>query len=550
MDVQIVNLKWKSNPICMSDADRYVEDDKKDTESGPRFYLKTPFVTGEGEGTRSVYESEDIKKDFKKNVMEYKQFGIHSAALDHDRNPRRVFTIVVVCRPSKPGREMVVIGETKEMSITDLVEPKGVLTLEVVRTETPGATIVIKAEAASSYAEYLSAGMQYKLHASLDFTGSNRPVTQMNSLHYVTTNDGRKTNHYLEGGKMVYESLAAFTKGSEMTLWEFGGKELCHPRRGASDLKELCTGGKNVIKSSDEFEATYIAALEQYKFKGTRELFGGTYFAPVINAIAAQVQETETQPIYHVLTIMTDGIIDDMQNTKDAIVKASRLPMSILIVGVGGADFSNMEELDGDDEPLLKSSSGAHAVRDMVNFTPLQDFIGKPRLGAFESELLSEIQLNVVQYYHNIDVQPADLEDKDRFANLIDAKEATMRRKRQQKQESVSMLVARQSPFSLADPHARVQGSQASSNAGPSSQPSRNENQKPARFNPSEGVPNEDAFHVFATAVDDTITVGAGQPVVPYAQAVPVTGNPHQPCPPYAEPCPVGRDGGKCCIIS
>lgn len=33
----------------------------------------------------------------------------------------------------------------------------------------------------------------------------------------------------------------------------------------------------------------------------------------------------------------------DLQETKDALVKASDLPLSILIVGVGGADFKEME---------------------------------------------------------------------------------------------------------------------------------------------------------------------------------------------------------------
>ena len=37
-----------------------------------------------------------------------------------------------------------------------------------------------------------------------------------------------------------------------------------------------------------------------------------------------------------------DGIITDMKNTVDRIVHASSLPLSIVIVGVGGADFSNM----------------------------------------------------------------------------------------------------------------------------------------------------------------------------------------------------------------
>ena len=52
---------------------------------------------------------------------------------------------------------------------------------------------------------------------------------------------------------------------------------------------------------------------------------------------------------YFILLILTDGVITDMDQTKQAVVAASALPMSIIIVGVGGADFAMMEELDSDD---------------------------------------------------------------------------------------------------------------------------------------------------------------------------------------------------------
>ncbi len=43
------------------------------------------------------------------------------------------------------------------------------------------------------------------------------------------------------------------------------------------------------------------------------------------------------------LLILTDGCIMDMAATTQAIVEASALPLSILIVGVGNADFGAME---------------------------------------------------------------------------------------------------------------------------------------------------------------------------------------------------------------
>jgi len=51
---------------------------------------------------------------------------------------------------------------------------------------------------------------------------------------------------------------------------------------------------------------------------------------------------------YSVLLIITDGAITDASQTVDAIVQASYLPLSIIIIGVGNADFSQMNILDGD----------------------------------------------------------------------------------------------------------------------------------------------------------------------------------------------------------
>lgn len=88
---------------------------------------------------------------------------------------------------------------------------------------------------------------------------------------------------------------------------------------------------------------------------------------------------------YFVLLIITDGVITDMNQTCTAIVEASRLPMSIIIVGVGGADFSAMEFLDSDDK-LLSSARGDVASRDIVQFVPFRDFqvSTSPRLYATE----------------------------------------------------------------------------------------------------------------------------------------------------------------------
>lgn len=70
---------------------------------------------------------------------------------------------------------------------------------------------------------------------------------------------------------------------------------------------------------------------------------------------------------YQILLLLTDGVIHDMPKTIDLVIELSELPCSIIIIGVGAADFSAMEELDGDGG-LLRNSRGVAAARDIVQF--------------------------------------------------------------------------------------------------------------------------------------------------------------------------------------
>ncbi|GCC44540.1 hypothetical protein chiPu_0028558 [Chiloscyllium punctatum] len=76
---------------------------------------------------------------------------------------------------------------------------------------------------------------------------------------------------------------------------------------------------------------------------------------------------------YYMLLILTDGVVTDISDTRDAIVEGSSLPLSIIIVGVGNADFTDMRALDGDDGILL-STYGQEAARDIVKFVPFREF--------------------------------------------------------------------------------------------------------------------------------------------------------------------------------
>lgn len=64
--------------------------------------------------------------------------------------------------------------------------------------------------------------------------------------------------------------------------------------------------------------------------------------------------------------ILTNGGIQDVEETIDEIVKGSSLPLSIIIVGLGQEDFSSMIRLDGDTEALYSQRYNKYVDNDMV----------------------------------------------------------------------------------------------------------------------------------------------------------------------------------------
>ena len=83
------------------------------------------------------------------------------------------------------------------------------------------------------------------------------------------------------------------------------------------------------------------------------------------------------------------------------MLKASNLPLSIVIVGIGDADFTNMDILNGDEEPLV-DSYGNVWKRDIVQFVRFQVFKEKDKINSgseLSEEVLKEIPRQLEEYY-------------------------------------------------------------------------------------------------------------------------------------------------------
>uniref|UniRef100_A0A671VV19 Copine-2 n=1 Tax=Sparus aurata TaxID=8175 RepID=A0A671VV19_SPAAU len=233
----------------------------------------------------------------------------------------------------------------------------------------------------------------------IDFTASNGNPREPSSLHYINP---LGSNEYLTAILAVGQIIQDYDTDKMFPALGFGAQlppdwKVCVYWVVLLVLMSLllfhvCVEG---------IAQAYSACLPHIRF------YGPTNFAPIISHVArfaAQALQQEKAAQYFTLLIITDGVISDMDETRDAIVQASKLPMSIIIIGVGNADFAAMEFLDGD-ASVLRSSTGEEAVRDIVQFVPFRDFRNAPKETLAKS-VLAELPQQVTQYFKQRNLPP------------------------------------------------------------------------------------------------------------------------------------------------
>ncbi|XP_068381975.1 copine-3 isoform X2 [Eschrichtius robustus] len=248
-----------------------------------------------------------------------------------------------------------------------------------------------------TFLDYIMGGCQLNFTVGVDFTGSNGDPRSPDSLHYISPNG---VNEYLTAIWSVGLVIQDYDADKMFPAFGFGAQippqwQVSHEFPiNFNPSNPNCNGIQGIIEA-------YRTCLPQIK------LYGPTNFSPIINhvarfAAAATQQQTASQ--YFVLLIITDGVITDLDETRQAIVNAAKLPMSIIIVGVGGADFGAMEFLDGDGGSL-RSPSGEVAIRDIVQFVPFRQFQNAPK-EALAQCVLAEIPQQVVGYFNTYKLLP------------------------------------------------------------------------------------------------------------------------------------------------
>ena len=162
-----------------------------------------------------------------------------------------------------------------------------------------------------SFLDFVFGGCEIGLSIAIDFTLSNIEPSKPNSLHYI---GNIEKNEYYNAIKSVGSILQYYDTDKKIPTFGFGAAippfnqtaNHCFALNGDIFNPE-CDGIEGVIE-------TYKNAINKVS------LYGPTHFSSIlelINDMTESMRVSQQNQKYNILLIITDGIINDLQQTID-----------------------------------------------------------------------------------------------------------------------------------------------------------------------------------------------------------------------------------------
>lgn len=227
------------------------------------------------------------------------------------------------------------------------------------------------------------------MFVQLLITGSNGDPRRPGTLHYFHR-DGQ-LNDYEKAIHSIVHILSKYDTDCNFPVWGFGAKYggIVRHLFQCGPTPEM-HGVQGVI---DAYRQTFQTGLI---------MSGPTVFTEVIQTAAAKAASSQEQAqrqgkqAYTILLILTDGAVSDVNATAACLNQVSDAPLSVVIVGVGNADFSSMRFLD--------DNSHIGGKRDIAQFVQFNQHSSNSI--ALSSETLQEIPDQLVGYFQSKGIPP------------------------------------------------------------------------------------------------------------------------------------------------
>jgi hypothetical protein len=239
----------------------------------------------------------------------------------------------------------VLMGEF-ETSVSGLLEAassSSPIALEKSAKDT-GTIVVEEAELdvdpSDAFFQHILRGCQLDVVVAIDFTGSNGAPRQPGTLHHFHSDGG--FNDCEKASTSVVNVLEKYDANKMFPVFGFGAKYdgVVHHAFQCGESEEVHGAAQGVL---DACHATFQSGLI---------MSSPTNIAQVIQKSAERAETKLAEALaldsqtHTILLILTDGAVSDVDLTTSCLQEVSDKPMSIVIVGIGGADFSAMQFLD------------------------------------------------------------------------------------------------------------------------------------------------------------------------------------------------------------
>jgi hypothetical protein len=298
------------------------------------------------------------------------------------------FGKIIVASASVTGVEQV----TQQMQATSLSASSRVnepLPPPMMPPSAPYAQSSSRTTGNADFLDYITGGCEINVVVGIDFTGSNGDPRKPGTLHYLGSGP-QERNDYEKAIAAIVSVLEKYDSDQQFPVYGFGAKyngvvNHCFPCGRTPEVRGVA------------------GILEAYRqvFSTGLIMSSPTVFTEVIETAAqraASSQEKARQKgcqAYTILLIVTDGAVSDVHATAATLDRVSDSPLSVVIVGVGGADFSGMQFLDDSSKP---------GKRDVAQFVEFNKH--RQNSVALTSETLNEIPNQLVGYFQSKGIAP------------------------------------------------------------------------------------------------------------------------------------------------